>query len=598
VKLFDAARQIYGVLALRERRQVVVLLLLMLLDGLVEMIGVASIMPFMAVVVDPQLVFTQPQLRFTYERLGFSSVNTYIAWLGVAVLGVLAFANGLGAYTRWVHYKVAASSSHEIATRLLRGYASRPYEFFLNRHSTDMSKHVLNEVAQFVNNMLVPALDVIARAIVIVLIFGLLMTVNAELAIAAAAIIAGFYTVIYALVKRVIRRMGNERMEMLNRRFKTSAELLTGIKPVKIQDREDHFASRFESASERFAALTSRYQAISELPRHLVELVAFGGVISLVVYLIVSGRPFESIVPLLSLYAFAAYRLLPAAQRLYGSATNLRYHFNIVGELARDLGDIPEPLPARTCKPTPLRKGIELRGLSFRYLASPDTVVREVNLTIPAGTQVAFVGPTGSGKSTLVDLLTGLLSPTAGEILIDGQPLTRDTAPAWRATVGYVPQDVFLIDDTIEHNIAFGQPEAEIDRDLVRRVAAVSHIATFIETELPQQYQTLVGERGVRLSGGQRQRIGLARALYRDPSVLILDEATSALDGITEREVMEAIAAIPRGLTAIMIAHRLTTVRHCDRIFLIEAGRVTAEGSYQELVTENVVFQQMARLTT
>jgi ABC-type multidrug transport system fused ATPase/permease subunit len=594
----DLFKQLRIIVRSRERRLFAILLFVLLLNGILETAGVASIMPFMTVVVQPELVQSNQQIRAVYEWFGFEGTNRFLIAFGSAVLVLTALGNGFDLFARWLQYRTSWRTAHEIATRLLRGYTARPYEFFLHRNTTEMNKQVLAEVNQFVNNVLYPGTEVVARLIVMALMLGLLVSVNGRLAVTVLLVVGGFYVVIYLGLRGRIRAMGTKRLTMMDRRYKTAGEVLSGIKQVKIQDCETQFTDRFEAASLEFSTLQAKFLMISDVPRQTIEVIAFGGIISIVLFLIASGKPFDSIVPLLSLYALAAYKLLPSAQKTYVAFTLIRYHYPLVLDLARDLQGVGDA-PRRT-EPTvrlPFGKALELRDVSFRYERSDELVLRNIDLVIPAGTRAAFVGPTGAGKSTLVDLITGLLAPTEGQILVDGTPLTPDRSPRWRASLGYVPQDVFLLDETITRNIAFGIPDDAIDLQLVREVAAVARIADFIETQLPQQYETVVGERGVRLSGGQRQRLGLARALYRHPDVLILDEATSALDGITEREVIEAIEALPRDLTTIMIAHRLTTVQHCDRIWLIDGGRIAALGTYDELSSQNQVFRQMARLT-
>ncbi|MEX2552925.1 MAG: ABC transporter ATP-binding protein, partial [Actinomycetota bacterium] len=332
-------------------------------------------------------------------------------------------------------------------------------------------------------------------------------------------------------------------------------QLFGAIKPVKVHRAEEHMIARFWTHSERFSRLNARIPLFQNGPRYLIEPIAFGGLVVIVIYLAVQGRDFSDVLPNLGVMAFAGYRLLPAMQLLYGQLTQIttmRHTLDEVYDEFREAEQFEEEQrdsAARTghftrVPPLQWEKEIRLSNLSFTYPGNQTATLDKVNLTIPKNTSLAVVGPTGSGKSTLVDLVLGLLRPTGGELLIDGQPLTPENIPAWRAGIGYVPQDIVLLDDTLARNIAFGVPDEEIDPARLESVCRSAQIFEFIQSELPQKFQTITGERGVRLSGGQKQRIGLARALYHNPTLLVLDEATSALDTKTEDGVMQAIASL------------------------------------------------------
>jgi ABC-type multidrug transport system fused ATPase/permease subunit len=319
-------------------------------------------------------------------------------------------------------------------------------------------------------------------------------------------------------------------------------------------------------------------------------------------YLVSRGEPTTNIAPLLALYAFAGYRLMPALQQLFASLTSLRFNAPSLDVLYRDLGgdggadfDAMERLERSLQAPRlPFARELHLRSVGFRYEGTTTPALRDIDIVISPLTSVGIVGPTGCGKTTTVDIILGLLSPTEGKVLVDGVEITSQNLAGWQKNLGYVPQHIYIADDTIARNIAFGVPDGEIEMDAVRRAARIANIADFIESELPEGYQCRVGERGLRLSGGQRQRIGIARALYRDPRVLVMDEATSALDGITEESVMEALRTLSRKKTIIVIAHRLTTVKECDVIYLLERGAILASGSYGDLVRESSWFRTAA----
>jgi ABC-type multidrug transport system fused ATPase/permease subunit len=354
---------------------------------------------------------------------------------------------------------------------------------------------------------------------------------------------------------------------------------------------EAAYVARFASPSIRYARLQAANQTISQVPRYGLEVIAFGGILLLVLYLLAVRQKLEDALPLIALYAFAGYRMLPIAQEIFAATAKMRFHRPALDLLHRDIADkrtvVDEP---HAVDPLPFSTSIELRGVAYRYPAGQRPILHDINLEIHKGARVGFIGPTGAGKSTVVDVVLGLLQPTAGAVLIDGAPLdSEDTIRRWQRQIGYVPQHIFLCDDTVLANIAFGQSGDTVDRKAAERAARLAQLNEFIINELPQGYDTQVGERGIRLSGGQRQRLGLARALYGDPAVLVFDEATSALDTDTEDAVMRALDGLDASCTVIMIAHRLSTVRRCDVLFKLDTGRIVGSGGYEAVVGRDAV---------
>jgi HlyD family secretion protein len=372
---------------------------------------------------------------------------------------------------------------------------------------------------------------------------------------------------------------------------------------VLLLGRQRDFIARFTAVSRHFAEATGANLAMSRVPRYAMELLAFGGVISLVLYLLAAHEGnLGTILPVLSIYALAGFKLLPAFQQIYTALSQVRGNLAAFDALRDDLrasaetepdSQVADPDPETRAHLTP-EHAIELADITFTYPGKADPALRDVRVEIPVNRVIGLVGATGSGKSTLIDILLGLIRPQQGELRVDGVPVAEDRLRVWQNSLGFVPQAIFLADSTIRENIAFGLPPEATDEDRVRRAATMAHLDELLE-ELPLGLETRVGERGVQLSGGQRQRIGIARALYDDADVLILDEATSALDGITERLIMDAIHDFSGRKTIIMIAHRLATVKQCDCIYLLANGQVVDQGSYDELNQRNAVFQRMAQ---
>ncbi|HUP25443.1 MAG TPA: ABC transporter ATP-binding protein [Thermoanaerobaculia bacterium] len=588
-------RQLFRFLSPRERRQVLLLLPLLIATALVQVVGIASVVPFLAVVADPDAMTRYVSLARLYELGGFEEMRSFLIALGALMFVIIVGSNGLNVLSTWAVLRFSWMRSHTIAVRILRGFLARPYVFFLEQHSADLGRNLLGEVVQIVTGTLVPAMKALSGAIVALAVLALLFYVDPLLALLTGVVMGGAYGLLFFAVRRRQRHMGQVRLAANKGRYKTLAETFGGIKDVKLLGREATMVRRFARPSADYAAATALNAVVAEVPRFALEGIALGGVVLMVLYLVQREQGFEAIVPTIGLYTFAGYRLMPALQQIFHGLTNIR--FNSAG-----LDNLREYLPAgevefserRAVAPLPLARSIRYRDVWFQYPTAKEPLFRGVDLVIEAGRSTAFVGATGSGKSTLGDLLLGLLRPDRGEIEIDGVPVDDANLRAWQRNLGYVPQSIFLADDTITRNIAFGLPDERIDREAVVRAARAACIDEFVEHELPKGYDTVVGERGVRLSGGQRQRIGIARALYHDPQVILFDEATSSLDNVTEEQVLEAVAELARTRTTITIAHRLSTVRACDRILLLAGGEVVASGTYDELLASEPRFQALA----
>jgi len=594
--MFDIHRKALALLTPHEKRRGALVLLLVVFMALLETAGVASVLPFLAVLGNPGVVSTNPVLAWLYSTLEFDNVHRFLMALGVAAFVAIVLAAGVRILTAYAMNRFINMRRHSLSERLLETYLRQPYAFFLNRHSGDMATSILSEVDQVIGNVLLPGFHVIAYSVVAFALVTLLVAIDPGLALWVGVVIVGMYLLVYLSVQGLMRRIGDDRTEANHERFTAAGEALGGIKAIKLLGREHAYLSRFRPASIRF----SRHQATSataaEVPKYLIEAIAVGGILMLALVLMATTDGIGTVLPILGLYAFGGYRLIPAAQKIYEGFARLRYGASSVEAIYQDmeqrsrLAEIGGPAQPPL---VPVRD-ISLDHVSFAYPNTEKAALSDIHLTIPVGTTVGFVGSTGAGKTTLVDLVLGLLRPTEGSLKVDGEPITEDKLRAWQNSLGYVPQDIFLTDSSITENIALGVPANQIDHEAVERSAKMAQVHQFIMDELPQQYGTLVGERGVRLSGGQRQRIGIARALYQNPPVLVFDEATSALDTLTEQAVMEAVNNVRQEKTIILIAHRLSTVRGCDCIYLLHQGRLAGQGTYEELSGQNEQFRAMA----
>jgi ABC-type multidrug transport system fused ATPase/permease subunit len=595
-------RQLFAIFSPAERRRFGWLIVMALVNGVLQAAGLLAILPFLRIVADPAIIQETPLLQALFEGLGFDSERGFLIFAGAAAFAVLLLSSLFQAATMYRMTRFSTLSSYSLSWRLLQGYLMQPYVWTLGRNTADLGKAALSEVEVVLRESIMPAIEMMMVLSAILFVAGVLCVMEPMVALGALAIIGGAYLAIYWGVRRRLETLGAARVESNRARFKIAQEATGGMKEVKIQGLETSLLTQFRVPARRMAEVQAEGLLISLLPRYALETVAFGGLILLILMLLGRGTGgLEAVLPTLGLVALAGLKLFPTTQQLYRLVTMLRRGGPALEAL---LADLEETRAARSAasrdagpgpEPLGLQQAITLRGVTFAYPDTQRSALHGLDLEIAAQSVVGLVGGTGAGKTTVVDVILGLLEPQEGQLLIDGQPVTAANRRAWQRSIGYVPQQIFLTDDSVAANIAFGLPPEQIDHAAVQAAARIAALHDFITEELPKGYETLVGERGVRLSGGQRQRIGIARALYHNPDVLILDEATSALDTITEEAVMEAVHNLGGAKTIIMIAHRLSTVEDCDCIHLLDQGRVAASGTYAELVAGNASFRRMAR---
>ncbi|HEX7038660.1 MAG TPA: ABC transporter ATP-binding protein [Trueperaceae bacterium] len=595
MRILNIGKRILRVLEPAQRRAALGLLPLMVVRAVIDTVGVATVLPFIAVVADPEGALSNRYLGGLYRALGFQDVRSFLILLGLGAFLVLLVSNSLTVAVEFLLKRFAQRQSHLLQRRLMYLALARPYEDFLGDHSAEIGQNILGEVRQFIDGVLSPYLQVVARFIATLVLLGMLVAVDPLLAVTTGVVLAGVYALIFQLVRRVLNRIGKERQVADKARFRTVAETYGGIKDVKVSGRERTFLERFALAARRHAGLEVVLHVTRIVPRSLLEVVAFSGIIGIILYLLSTGRSTSTVISIVTLYAFACYRLIPAVQLIYESVSQLKYSLPSLELIERTFAAAQgRQTSLETGTPLALESQVEMRGVSYAYPNAEAPSLHGVDLVIRRGTATAIVGPTGSGKSTVLDLLLGLLRPAEGAVLVDGEPLTPERVRAWQAAIGYVPQHVFLSDDTVARNIAFGVPEDEVDAAAVERAARIAQIHDFV-AELPEGYETRIGERGVRLSGGQRQRLGIARALYKDPPVLVLDEATSALDSVTEEAVFASLAELAGLKTVVLVTHRVSTVKGCDQVVVLDGGRVAGSGTYDELMRTSAAFQALAR---
>ena len=590
-------KRLLYLLSSKDRKRASLLLIMVLIMALLDMLGVVSIMPFMAVLTNPEIVETNAILKTAFKTASIFGVETnrqFLFFLGVVVMIMLLVSLTFKALTMYLQVRFTSMCQYRIAKRLVEGYLYQPYSWILNRHSADLGKTILSEVGVVVAKGLKPMMNLITQGAVALTLMVMLTIINTKLALIIGFTFGTAYLIIYKLIRGFLTRIGQERLRANQLRFTSVIEAFGAFKELKISGLEKFFAKRFSEQAKIFANHQASAQIISQLPRYFLEAIAFGGIVLVVLYYIKQSGTFTDVLPLIALYAFAGYRLMPALQLIYSNFTYLRSVGPSLDAMYDDLNSLDSFSSQHDQGILPLNKAITLNHISYHYPNSSKTALKDISLNIPAYTTVGLVGATGSGKTTTVDIILGLLEAQQGTLEVDGKVIDKHNLRAWQSSIGYVPQHIYLADNTVAANIAFGINPEDINQAAVERAAKIANLHEFVINELSLQYQTTLGERGIRLSGGQRQRIGIARALYHNPKILILDEATSALDNLTEKVVMEAVYKLSNKITIILIAHRLSTVKLCDNIYLLEKGKLKEQGTFEKLTQISDLFQETA----
>lgn len=545
------------------------------LNGLLQLVGVTSIFPFFALAADPERIRNSSVGRWLLQFLPPMSTNHLLAAAGVFSILMLLIASIGSMASEYVRIRYAYSFSQWIRGELMKSYAMRPYGYFLHRNSAALSQRI-QDIHSFTINVLLPIGEILTRLVLISMLAAAVFYVQPFVAVGAVVLLGGFYLLAFVWIRPRTRKVG-EMIQKHNVGFwKNTNQFLHAIKTVFVHGKTRYFIERAIEES----AQTTKYQSLipiySNGPRYMIEPIAYGGLVAIVVVLALQGKPFSDILPNLMVMAMAGYRLLPSLQLLFGQLVAVAANNYTLVQLEEEILEIEHESAGVTSDNAPavgklpFLQGISIEDVTYRYPGSEQAVIKGISLLIEKNESIGIAGPSGSGKSTLVDLILGLHAPNSGQIKVDGVAISSENISSWRSMIGYVPQDIYLLDDSIAANIAFGIDPQKVDSKALEEASRGAHILDFISS-LPEGFATVVGERGVRLSGGQRQRIGVARALYHGPDVLVLDEATSALDHDTEKAVMETITLLKGKLTIIIIAHRLSTLEHCSRVLRMGA---------------------------
>ena len=575
-----------------ERKRAGLLLIMIVIMAFLDMVGVASIFPFMAVLTNPGLIETNEILNTIFQAtriFGVENNQQFLFILGFFVLVTLIISLIFKAFTTYAQVRFVQMRQFSIGKRLVEGYLHQPYNWFLNRNSADLGKSILSESGQVVANGLGPLLEVIAKGMITITLIILLIIADPKLALTVGFSLGTAYGLIFYFTKNYLDSLGKNNLKNNQLRFTSISEAFGAIKEIKVAGLEKTYTQLFSKPAQTYHQNYASSQLVAQLPRFLLEAISFGGILIIILYIISKSGSFNSALPIISLYIFAGYRLLPALQQIYGSFTQLAFVGPSLNRLYEDLKNL-KPLNTNQDQGVlPLNKKITLKNIYYNYPNTSQAALEGINISISAKSIIGIIGPTGSGKTTAVDIILGLLEAQKGTLEVDGKIITKQNSRSWQRSIGYVPQHIYLSDDTVAANIAFGVEPKDIDQEAVEKACRVANLHNFIIDELPKKYQTITGERGIRLSGGQRQRIGIARALYHKPKIIIFDESTSALDNKTEQVVMDAVYNLNKEITIILITHRLNTVKNCDTIFKLDKGKLVAQGTYQELIVDNQI---------
>ena len=559
------------------------LFFLMLIGMVFETFGIAMIFPILIAITTEGVVDTYPIIGSIISSFGIDPSRRGIVIFGVFLMIFIYTLKTF--YLLFLSYKqdkFTAGLTVSISKTFFSGYMHLPYPFHIQRNSAELIQNIKDEVFGFVAT-LTSVMSLMSELLVIIGLGVLLTIIEPYAFLFMALTLITFSSVYYVLTRKLLSKWGAIRMKHNVQSLKNLQQGLGGVKDIKLLGRESLFINEYEYNMSQRARVGVFYGIVQSIPRSMLELLMVVGMGLVVLVTMVSeGRAVESIIPSLGVFAMAAFRIMPSANKIIGSLQVLRFNLPMLDKLFEEKKLFDNPSKSNEKKSAIFKKSIKISNLEFTYVGAKTPSLSGLNIIIPAGKSVGFIGPSGAGKTTLIDIILGLLTPTKGKILIDEKNIQVDTRE-WQNLIGYIPQDIFLTDDSLRNNIALGVNEDEINDEWIESAVNKSELKDFIK-ELPNKLETIVGEHGVKLSGGQRQRIGIARALYHNPPVLVLDEATSSLDNKTESSVMKSINALHGQKTIIIITHRLSTISYCDYVYKLNKGKIVEHGEYEKVI--------------
>ena len=573
--------QIWKSLTKRRKVHFLLVLILTIFTSFSELLSIGALIPFLTALTDPDLIFSNRSLKPIFLLLDINSPEEILLPLAISFSVAAIFSGVMRLLQLWVNLRAVYAAGADLSEKVYHHVLYQPYSFHVSRNSSSLINTAYSKTDSAVGNCILPLVNIITSAVILFSIMAALILLDPFVAFSALIAFGSVYLVIVKTIRMRLRNNSKIIARETDRVVKTLQEGLGGIRDVLIDGSQEIYCKIYNKAIRSTSNAQSVNGFISGSPRFVIEAIGMVLISVLAFVLVNRAEGGNSVIPVLGTLAFGAQRMLPAVQNIYFSWSSLIGSYTSLKDVVELL---QQPLPNfsyEKLEPLRFERSIKLENIDFKYKAGLPNVLNKINLTIPKGTKLGIIGTTGSGKSTLLDIIMGLLNPTSGSLKVDGYKIDQRTVRSWQKNIAHVPQFIYLSDTTIEENIAFGVPQDEIDHDLIKEVALRAQISETIEL-MPDRYQTIVGERGIRLSGGQRQRIGIARALYKNADILIFDEATSSLDNKTENQVMEQISKLYDKITIVIIAHRLSTLKGCDSIIEIEDGAIVRTGKYDE----------------
>ena len=589
-------KDVWSILLLKEKKKFFFVLSLSLLLPFIELFGIGSVFAFIEIILNPSSINNSVIIGKIEGFLKIENKKTLIIVLGFLVITSLVIRNIFLAFHLWMITSFGTNTSAALSARLLISYVKYPYHFFVENNPTTLLKNITHEARNITTGFFVPLLNITSGIFVFITIFLSLLFYNFSVTILIFGVLGSLYSVVYFFSKTFFSKRGKERFELNQKSYTYTSQLINGIQEIKVLNRENYFYKKCEEIFFKNASLITKVNVLIRLPRLSMELLIFSSIILVVLYKFSydSNSIIQSSVSLLALFGMSAYRLMPYLDGLFQAITTIHRNTIVVDEMKKHLIKPQEKkLLFNEKEITSVKNNISFKKVSFNYDLNQKYSLNKLDIEILHGQSVALVGPTGSGKSTIINLLLGLYYPKKGSINVNEKKINESYIRSWQKKIGFVPQEIYLSDDTVKNNIAFGIPEIDIDMDRVIKTAKMAQIHNFVLNELPNKFDTLIGEKGSRISGGQKQRIGIARALYHDPSIIIFDEATSALDNVTEKLISETIFKILKSKTIILVAHRISTIKNCDLIYIVNKGKIEAKGNYNQLLKTNDLFKNI-----
>lgn len=577
--MFRIINKIQMLLNRQQKLRIVIITIMMIFGALLEMLGVGLIVPLVTAITTPEIIENNDKVRLVCEIFDIHSTKTFMILVIVALIFIYIFKNIYLFLEYYVQYRFICNNRFAVQRQLMEKYLNKPYEFFLNVKSGEITR-LIDSDTSYAFTLLSSVLSFFTEAFVSIALIITIIFTDPFMALLSAGILGIALLVIENVLRPILKRAGLKNQKNHTEVYKWLLQSINGIKEIKVTGKENYFLDQFSIFGKRAINAEKINNVLGTVPRLVIETVSMSAILGVIAILLYTGREIDTMLPQLTAFAFAAVRLMPSVNRMSASMNAIAYHEPALDKLIEVLNmkDTQVFFGKKAIENgycITLKEAVELKDITYQYPEGELPVLSHANMKVPIGKSVGIVGTSGSGKTTVVDILLGLLQPQSGQILADGVDICEDYKN-WLTHVSYIPQMIFMLDDTISANVAFGKSEEDIDEKQVWRALEEAQLADFVKT-LPEGLNTSIGERGIRLSGGQRQRIGIARALYSDPELLIFDEATSALDNETETAVMESINDLHGKKTLLIIAHRLGTIEGCDIVYRVENGEILRE---------------------